>query len=208
MAEKPFEWNGRPYSVTEDGRLLCGRSGREIKQEMDRRYRRVCLAVDGMKSTVSVHTIVARAFHGPRPEGMVVRHLDGDSRNNRADNLAYGTHRQNEDDKRLHGTKLMGEDLTNAKLNDQSVRAMRVLAGLVPQEIMAAALGVSKATLSAAARGESWAHVDGSMPLDCALRLIFSRYRPAPPTALLKADEFGRSAHFANYQGQAKDQTP
>ena len=42
-----------------------------------------------------VHQLVALAFLGPRPEGLDVRHLDGDPRNNRADNLAYGTRTEN-----------------------------------------------------------------------------------------------------------------
>lgn len=42
-----------------------------------------------------VHQLVARAFHGPRPKGQEVRHLDGDPQNNRADNLSYGTRTEN-----------------------------------------------------------------------------------------------------------------
>jgi len=42
-----------------------------------------------------VHQLVARTFHGPQPEGQDVRHLDGNPQNNRADNLAYGTRREN-----------------------------------------------------------------------------------------------------------------
>lgn len=49
------------------------------------------------------HTLVAAAFMGPRPVGMDIRHLDGDSRNNRADNLSYGTRAENMQDKRRHG---------------------------------------------------------------------------------------------------------
>lgn len=42
-----------------------------------------------------VHQLVARTFHGPHPKGQEVRHLDGNPRNNRADNLAYGTRTEN-----------------------------------------------------------------------------------------------------------------
>ena len=52
----------------------------------------------------SVHSLVAAAFLGPRPEGMEVRHLDGDPANCSAGNLAYGTHVDNEHDKLQHGT--------------------------------------------------------------------------------------------------------
>lgn len=51
-----------------------------------------------------VHHLVAEAFIGPRPAGLEIRHLDGDSRNNAAANLRYGTHSENELDKVRHGT--------------------------------------------------------------------------------------------------------
>lgn len=42
-----------------------------------------------------VHHLVAEAFLGPRPDGMIVRHLDDDGANNAASNLAYGTYQDN-----------------------------------------------------------------------------------------------------------------
>lgn len=43
-----------------------------------------------------VHHLVARAFHGPKPEaGLLVRHMDCDKSNNTPENLAYGDYGQN-----------------------------------------------------------------------------------------------------------------
>lgn len=50
-----------------------------------------------------VHTLVARAFLGPYPDGQEVRHLDGDSMNPRVENLAFGTHVENMQDMVRHG---------------------------------------------------------------------------------------------------------
>ena len=58
-------------------------------------YPAVSLAADRSVVTRRVHTLVAEAFHGPRPEGNVVRHLDGNPTNNTVQNLAYGTQREN-----------------------------------------------------------------------------------------------------------------
>lgn len=46
--------------------------------------------------TLKVHRLVCEAFNGPAPEGKdVCMHLDEDSRNNRPENLAWGTQREN-----------------------------------------------------------------------------------------------------------------
>lgn len=51
-----------------------------------------------------VHRLVALAFLGPRPEGMEVRHLDGNKTNNVLGNLVYGTRSENQLDNVAHGT--------------------------------------------------------------------------------------------------------
>lgn len=55
-----------------------------------------------------VHQLVLEAFVGPRPDGMVTRHLDGNPTNNHLDNLAYGTPRENTADMFRHGTYVNG----------------------------------------------------------------------------------------------------
>lgn len=51
-----------------------------------------------------VHQLVLSAFVGPRPEGMIARHLNGDPTDNRPENLAWGTHSENNYDAVRHGT--------------------------------------------------------------------------------------------------------
>lgn len=51
-----------------------------------------------------VHRLVCEAFNGPAPERTEVSHLDGDSLNNVADNLAWETHEENMQRTREHGT--------------------------------------------------------------------------------------------------------
>jgi len=67
-------------------------------------YMRVNLYTDSRMTTVNVHLLVLTAFAGTRPEGLMARHLDGDKKNNRAGNLAWGTQSENEQDKLRHGT--------------------------------------------------------------------------------------------------------
>lgn len=67
-------------------------------------YLTVGLPTDRRNGPHTVHTLVMRAFVGPPPDGMEVRHLNGDSIDSQLSNLAYGTALQNEADKRRHGT--------------------------------------------------------------------------------------------------------
>lgn len=55
---------------------------------------------NGRPSLMSVHRLVAEAFLGPSPfPEAVVRHLDGERTNNRPQNLAWGTQRDNAADR-------------------------------------------------------------------------------------------------------------
>lgn len=94
------------YRVTAEGQVWSTkRGGRWLRPSTDRRgYRRVTLSADGKVTTRTVHSLVAEAFIGPRPDGLEIRHLDGDPSNNAASNLAYGTHAENMQDKVRHGT--------------------------------------------------------------------------------------------------------
>ncbi|CAA9365504.1 MAG: HNH homing endonuclease [uncultured Gemmatimonadetes bacterium] len=51
----------------------------------------------------TVHSMVLAAFVGPRPEGAVIRHLNGIRDDNRLENLCYGTPSENMRDKVVHG---------------------------------------------------------------------------------------------------------
>lgn len=59
---------------------------------------------NGKQEQSPIHVLVALAFHGPRPDGMEVRHLDGVRTNNRPENLSWGTHAENMQDAIAHGT--------------------------------------------------------------------------------------------------------
>jgi hypothetical protein len=76
-------------------------------------YPGVTLMKGGKKDSRFIHTLVAEHFICPRPEAMVVRHLDGNPNNNHAENLAWGTQRDNAQDKKRHGTVV--QKLTDAE---------------------------------------------------------------------------------------------
>lgn len=78
-------------------------TGQVLKQYVEGPYARVRLSGGGRIVQYRAHALVAEAFIGPRPDGMEVRHRDGDSLNNRRRNIAYSTHLENIQDKYDHG---------------------------------------------------------------------------------------------------------
>jgi len=65
-------------------------------------YPAVELFIDGIGKWRTIHSLVALAFIGPRPEGMQVCHNDGTRTNNVPTNLRYDTQSGNCADRRLH----------------------------------------------------------------------------------------------------------
>jgi hypothetical protein len=67
-------------------------------------YRYVHVAKDGKKKNPPVHVLVLEAFVGPRPDGTVAGHNDGNPSNNRVENLRWDSRANNGLDTVRHGT--------------------------------------------------------------------------------------------------------
>ncbi len=91
-----------PYQTRE----WQGRPGRMLKQQKANEWGhlKVFLCKNGKKSQMLVHRLILLTFDGLCPDGMVVRHLNGDPTDNRLENLAYGTPSDNTIDSIDHGT--------------------------------------------------------------------------------------------------------
>lgn len=93
---------GDIYSIRRSG---C--NGRILKPSLtEKGYPQVMLyGDDGKTKNFKIHILVAKVFNGPRPEGKITRHLDGNHRvNNTPGNLIYGTYSENNFDQVIHGT--------------------------------------------------------------------------------------------------------
>lgn len=112
-------------------------------------YYAVILRRDGRSHCMFVHRLVLEAFDRPREAGEHCRHLDGNSQNNRLDNLKWGTPTENHFDSRRHGTDTVGERNAMAKLSQKQANKIRkrLTAGERGMDV-AADLGVSQATIS------------------------------------------------------------
>jgi len=113
------------------------------------------------------HQLVLLAFVGPRPAGMVGRHvLNNDPNDNRLDNLAYGTQGQNARDKEQHGTAQKGAKHPRAKLTEELVREIRArvaAGGECMKDVIRsvrAATGFSRDVVYKALTRRTWQHVE------------------------------------------------
>ena len=156
---KPIPGYEGQYNINRQGSII-GPYGKELRVYTDSNYPKVYLYTKGKKRKLMVHTLVALTFIGPRPNGLVLRHLDGNRSNYSVENLAYGTHKENENDKRSHGTHLCGEKRHNAVLTERKVKIARGLykCDFTIQRI-AEILQIKYATAWSVIRGDAWSHV-------------------------------------------------
>lgn len=114
----------------------------------------------GSYSAWSVHRAVFAAFHGDIPDGLEIRHVDGDPTNNRVTNLAVGTTADNKEDSRRHGTIAQGERHGMSKLTAGQVQDIRRrLAAGESQRSIGVVFNVHKSTIGLIARGKHWRSV-------------------------------------------------
>lgn len=95
---------GRIYSEVRWDALRRPVGGNMLKPSGIGKYLIIHLFNRNGSTTKRIHELVAAAFIGPRPDGLEVRHLDGNPRNNRLENLCYGTKVENAQDSLRHGT--------------------------------------------------------------------------------------------------------
>jgi hypothetical protein len=72
-------------------------------------YLRVRLLANGRRKSQAVHKLVALTFLGRPLPGQQVRHLNGNRLDNSHANLAWGTAKQNAEDRNRHGKTARGE---------------------------------------------------------------------------------------------------
>ena len=133
-----MEWKTAAVEVSATGDIRF--QGKPVTPRIsDRGYKAIAL---------QVHRLVVSAFHGPPPERrMVVNHIDGDPRNNRADNLEWVTQSQN--CRRIAKKR--------RKLTDTQVLEIRALQPEKPESLlhMARRFGVSVVTLQQIRSGKN-----------------------------------------------------
>lgn len=111
---KPIPGYEGSYEVSNDGQVRSldriRRSGVPMRGRIRKQatskggHKRVHLSLDGNTKYILVHHAVMEAFVGPRPDGLVCCHDNGNPADNRLENLRYDTLSENSMDSVVHGT--------------------------------------------------------------------------------------------------------
>lgn len=153
------------YMISNDGELLSlhTKAGKILKGGLNPSGYRTATITRRGKSIFGVrhHQLVARAFIGPRPIGMVINHKDGVKTNNHVDNLEYCTPKENRDHAKIHRLYVSGTRCSWSKLSEEAVMLARKCyeTGMSFAQL-ARAFGVSKRAMQFAIKGKSWAYAE------------------------------------------------
>jgi len=109
-----------------------------------------------------VHRLVAVAFLGHPPSNQhQVAHSNGNRSDNRAANIRWATVSDNSQDKNDHGTMMIGEGHTNARLKERDFPEMiRLRKYGISYSDIARNFGVSEMTVWNALNGKTWRHMN------------------------------------------------
>jgi len=153
------------YQASSLGNVRNAATGRVLKANICRRKQRRIFGLsagpDGSHSYLAA-VLVAAAFHGPRPPGLHTAHLDGNRQNDRPENLAYVTPKENCHHKWAHGTMVWGEKHSSAKLTREQVEFIRSDTILSDSE-KARRFGVAISVVGNIRKGRIWRNLPGQL---------------------------------------------
>jgi hypothetical protein len=146
------------YFVTPCGRVFSTKRFviRELKPAVNvDGYLMLVLRADGRSIGRSAHVLVLETFVGPRPDGMLARHLDGNPANNHVGNLAWGPVQENcrDRDRHYRGTGVLTIDSAKALVRDFGQGMSR--------RSLAAKYGISRVQVCEVLNGHCWGWVTG-----------------------------------------------
>ncbi len=122
-------------------------------------YREVALRNGQSRRYYLVHRLVCLTFHGQAPEGkpFACHFPDPDVLNCAADNLLWGSPKDNSSHRARHDTLLPGMRNPSAKLTDDAVRFIR--SAEEPMDALAERFGVCLETIRSVMLRHSWVHL-------------------------------------------------
>lgn len=151
------------YEVSNQGRVRALQAVKGYKAGRLRKitqnqygYQYVPLSKNGKARNHFLHVLVAEAFWGPKPAGLVVNHKNGVKTDCRLENLEFVTPREN----CLHRSRVLGkcrgEAHYKARFTDQELEMMRQMARQgIPQRRIAACFNTRQSYVSAVVNNQT-----------------------------------------------------
>lgn len=152
------------YEVSDHGKVRRSSAKEMLRVSVTQKgYPYVTLSIPGNSKNVMVHILVAAAFLGDRPSGLVINHIDGVKTNNHYSNLEYCTSADNI--RHAYRTGLMklrrGSDHFQSKLTEQQVAEIVALEGTATHAEIGQRFGVGRKTVAYIYAGKLWSHLTG-----------------------------------------------
>lgn len=122
------------YFASEDGHVYslrgCSPRTRKLKMLAEsfdglKHYLGVSFRKEGKTYVMGLHRAICSAFHGIPKEGQTASHLNGNRTDNRAENLAWESLKENCARKKAHGTSDDGWRNSRAKFRKEEVEIIR-----------------------------------------------------------------------------------
>jgi len=140
------------------------RRGRPMRTKRDRNgYLTVGLRAHGVQKTLKVHRIVLDAFYGPCPPGHLCGHFNGIRDDNRIENLAWITPKENirhMDEVHFTRKARRGEEVHFSKLCASDVIRIREASVFGAKRAdLAKVFGIDRATVRLILIGKNWSHL-------------------------------------------------
>lgn len=177
MKVKAIIWKSVPglehYEVSNCGDLRIALNsdrrgaGRRLRGfvDVDGYIRYSLTDTDGKSLNKSAHALVAMAFLGPKPSiTHEVAHNNGSRLCNIVENLRWATRRQNDADRRRHGTDPRGTRNGRATITEDDVRYIRrryreLKTLRLPVAELDKKFSLCRAQIIRIAQGQAWRHV-------------------------------------------------
>lgn len=153
---------GNDGSIRSLPRMIKGKNGLKLspgcilKGQADKNtgYLRVVLCKNGKTKNYSIHRLVAETFIENTHNLPQVNHVNGDKRDNHADNLEWISHKGNMEHASRHGLVASGTRQRNAKLTDEAVKTIFTSGDSL--SVLASKHGVSPQTISHIKNRATW----------------------------------------------------
>lgn len=141
------------------GAKQIGTEWRLLKPTVVNGYNCVKLAKDRRHYLKRVSCLVLEAFVGPRPPGFHACHFPDSTRSNdRLSNLMWGSPKENNAHKKIHGTHQAGSKNGSSYLNEEKVRRIRQMfaTGMYFQRQLGEMFGVTQSCISEIVLRNTW----------------------------------------------------